>query len=157
MPRPKAKPGAIRSKMVFVRLREEEEAGLKQFAAALGQPPSRIMRRLIREALTGGPDYFDDGVLDLRRMHRELAAIGRNLNQLSRVANQGGAVGGEEVRRVINAGLVQTEAVKELYRRAVWAAAKRAVLPLYEEAGVSLPPREAGPAQVRPSTGKAKS
>ena len=143
MGRPKSKPGAIRSKMVFVRLREEEEAGLKKLAADLGQTPSRIIRRLIREALTGGPDYFDDGVLDLRRLHRELAAIGRNLNQLSRVANQGGAVGGEDVRRVITAGLVQTEAVKELYRRAVWAAAKRAVLPLYEEAGVSLPPRSA--------------
>ena len=157
MGRPKAKPGAIRSKMVCVRLRAEEEAGLKKLAADLGQPPSRIMRRLIREALTGGPDYFDDGVLDLRRMHRELAAIGRNLNQLSRAANQGGAVGGEDVRRVINAGIVQMEAVKELYRQAVRAAAKRAVLPLYEEAGVSWPPREAGPAQARPSTGKAKS
>ena len=136
MPRPKSKAGAVRSKIAFVRLRADEEAGLKKLAADLGQTPSRIMRRLIREALTGAPDYFDDGVLDLRRMHRELAAIGRNLNQLSRVANQGGAVGGEEVRRVINAGLVQTEAVKELYRRAVWVAAKRAVLPLYEEAGV---------------------
>ena len=134
MGRPKAKPGAIRSKTVCVRLRAEEEAGLKKLAADLGQPPSRIIRRLIREALTGGPDYFDDGVLDLRRMHRELAAIGRNLNQLSRVANQGGAVGGEDVRRVINAGIVQMEAVKELYRRAVRAAVKRAVLPLRQEA-----------------------
>ncbi|MCY4560538.1 MAG: plasmid mobilization relaxosome protein MobC [Chloroflexi bacterium] len=137
MPRPKAKPGAVRSKMAFVRLRADEEAGLKKLAADLGQPPSRIIRRLIREALTGGPDYFDDGVLDLRRLHRELAAIGRNLNQLSRVANQGGAVGGEDVRRVINAGIVQMEAVKELYRQAVRAAAKRAVFPLYEAAGVS--------------------
>ena len=42
---------------------------------------------------------------------------------------------------MINAGIVQMEAVKELYRQAVRAAAKRAVLPLYEEAGVSLPPR----------------
>jgi len=97
MPRPKAKPGAI------------------------------------REALTGGPDYFDDGLLDLRRLHRELGAIGRNLNQLSRVANQGGAVSGEDVRRVITAGLVQTEAVKELYRRAVRATVERAVLPLRQE------------------------
>ena len=55
------------------------------------------------------------GVLDLRRMHRELASIGRNLNQLSRAANQGAAVSGEDVRRVINAGIVQMEAVKGLY------------------------------------------
>ena len=144
MPRPTSKPAATRSRMAFVRLREEEDAALKKLAADLGQTPSRLLRRLIREALTGGPDYFDDGAIDLLRMHRELAAIGRNLNQLSRTANQGGAVGGDDVRRVINAGIVQMEAVKELYLRAVRATVTRAVLPLYEEAGVTWPPGEAG-------------
>jgi len=91
MPRLKSKPGAIRSKTVCVRLRAEEEAGLKKLAADLGQAPSRIMRRLIREALTGGPDYFDDGVLDLRRMHRELAVIGRNLHRSGLIRRKTGA------------------------------------------------------------------
>lgn len=136
MGRPKSKPAAARSRVAFVRLREEEDAGLKELAATLGQPPSRIIRRLIREALTGGPDYFDDGLLELSRMRGELAAIGRNLNQLSRAANQGGVVRGEDVRRVINAGLVQMEAVKELYREAVRATVERAVFPLSEAAGV---------------------
>ncbi len=149
MPIPQSKPPKVRSKMAFVRLREDEWAGLKQLAEHLGQTPSRLLRRLIREAVTGGPDYFDDGVLDLRRMHRELASIGRNLNQLSRAANQGAAVGGDDVRRVINAGIVQMEAVKELYRRAVTATVTRAVLPLYEEAGVTWPPGEAGQVPAR--------
>ena len=149
MGRPKSKPAATRSRVAFVRLREEEDAGLKELAATLGQPPSRIIRRLIREALTGGPDYFDDGVIDLLRMHRELAAIGRNLNQLSRAANQGAVVGGDDVRRVINAGIVQMEAVKELYLRAVRATVQRAVLPLYEEAGLTLTQGEAGKDQER--------
>ena len=149
MGRPKSKPAATRSRVAFVRLREEEDAGLKELAATLGQPPSRIIRRLIREALTGGPDYFDDGVIDLLRMHRELAAIGRNLNQLSRAANQGAVVGGDDVRRVINAGIVQMEAVKELYLRAVRATVQRAVLPLYEEAGLTLTQGEAGKEQER--------
>ncbi len=143
MGRPHSKPREVRSKMAFVRLREEEWAGLKQLAENLGEIPSRIIRRLIREAVTGGPDYFDDGVLDLRRMARELNSIGSNLNQLSRTANQGGTVSGEDVRRVINAGIVQMEAVKGLYLRAVRATVNRAVLPLYEEAGVSLPQGEA--------------
>lgn len=94
MGRPKSKAPAVRSRVVFARLREAEEAGLKHLAARLGQTPSRIIRRLIREAITGGPDYFDDGLLELGRMHRELAAIGSNLNQLARAANRGAVVGG---------------------------------------------------------------
>ena len=142
------------SRMVHVRLHLKEAEGLKQRAEDLGQTPSRLIRRLIREALNGGPDYFDDGVLDLRRMHRELASIGRNLNQLSRAANQGAVVGGDDVRRVINAGLVQMEAVKGLYLRAVRATVKRAVLPLYEEAGLTLPQGEAGKDQAESGQGK---
>lgn len=147
MARPKSKPPEVRSRMVHVRLREDEWAGFQQLAENLDQAPSRILRRLIREALTGGPDYFDDGLLELRRMHRELAAIGRNLNQLARAANQGEAVGGEDVRRVINAGLVQMEAVKGLYDRALETIVKRAVGPLYQEAKLSRRGR-AGPSEI---------
>ena len=113
------------------------------------QPPSRILRRLLREALTGGPDYFKDELVDLRRMCRELSAIGRNLNQLVRTANQGGAVDGADVRRVINAGLMQMEAVKELYGRAVRATVKRAVLPLSEVAGLPVTRGVGGQGQER--------
>ena len=154
MGRPKSKPQAVRSKMAFARLRDEEWAGLKQLAENLGETPSRIIRRLVREALNGGPDYFDDGVLDLRRMYRELNSIGSNLNQLSRAANRGAVVSGDDVRRVINAGLVQMEAVKGLYGRAVQAALTRAVKPLYEAGGKDQ--RDGGrlnenPAAIKPA------
>ena len=135
MGRPKSNPPELHSKMAGVRLRDQEWAGLTQLAENLGETPSRIIRRLVREAITGGPDYFDDGLLDLRRMSRALNSIGSNLNQLSRAANRGQVVGGDDVRRVINAGLVQMEAVKGLYERAVKAAIRRAVQPLYETAG----------------------
>ena len=127
MPRPKSKPSEVRSRVVGLRLREQEWAGLKTLAAQLDQPPSRLLRRLLREALTGGPDYFTDELRELHRMRVELSAIGRNLNQLARAANQGEALAGEDVRRVINAGLVQTAAVEELYVRGVEAARRRAV------------------------------
>ena len=120
------------SGVVRVRLRPEEAAGLKQFAANLGQSPSRIIRRLIREAINGGPDYFKDELVDLRGATRELAAIGRNLNQLSHAANRGEAVSGPTVRRVVNAALVQTEAVKALYVQALETVAERAVGPFQE-------------------------
>ena len=139
MSRPKLKPSGVRSKMAFVRLREEESEGLKKMAENLGETPSRIIRRLVREALNGGPDYFDDGVIDLRNMHRELNAIGRNLNQLTRAVNQGQVLNGDDVRGVINAAVVQMEAVKALYGRAVKTTVKRMVWPLYQASGLPLP------------------
>lgn len=134
MGRPKASPQQRRSRMVHVRLREEEWAAFQRFATVIDQKPSRILRRLLREAITAGPDYFDDGLLELRRMRNELAAIGRNLNQLVRTANQGAAVDGDERRRVINAVAVQVEAVKGLYRRAELDGVGRAVGALPEDA-----------------------
>lgn len=134
MGRPKANPQQRRSRMVHVRVREEEWAAFQRFATLIDQKPSRILRRLLREAITAGPDYFDDGLLELRRMRNELAAIGRNLNQLVRTAHQGAAVDGAERRRVINAVAVQVEAVKGLYRRAELDGVGRAVGALPEDA-----------------------
>ena len=119
----------VRSSSVRVRLREQERAAFQQFAAQVGQTPSRIIRRLIREALTAGPDYFDDGLLELRQMRNELGRVGGNLNQLVRTANQGQAIEGAAVRRVLNAVSVQVEAVKALYRRAELDGVGRAVVP----------------------------
>ena len=48
----------------------------------------------------------------------------------------------------MNAGQVQIEAVKGLYFRAVEATVQRAVLPLYQEAGLPLPQGEAGKEQA---------
>ena len=87
-------------------------------------------------------------------MYRELNSIGSNLNQLSRAANRGGTVSGEDVRRVINAGIVQMEAVKGLYKRAVKAAVDRAMMPLYETAGWTLTQRESGKDPAENEQGK---
>ena len=148
MGRPKLQPSGVRSRAGAVRFREEEWDGLKKMAENLGETPSRIMRRLVREALNGGPDYFDDGVIDLRRMHRELASIGRNLNQMTKAVNRGQVVNGEEMRAVINAAVVQMEAVKGLYSQAVKATVKRAVVPLYQASGLPLPQTETGKEQT---------
>lgn len=129
MPRPKDASPKVRSQAVRVRLREEERAAFQQFAAQVGQTPSRIIRRLIREAITAGPDYFDDGLSELRQMRRALDRVGGNLNQLARAANAGATVEGDEVRRVLNAVRVQVEAVKELYRKAALAGMGRVMVP----------------------------
>ena len=66
--------------MVRVRLRPAEDLAFKQLATVLHQPPGRVRRRLVREAIMGDPDFFADGINELRAAHRELAAVGRNLN-----------------------------------------------------------------------------
>ena len=147
MSRPKSKPREVRSRVAGVRFREEEWAGLVQLAENLGETPTRIIRHAVREALNGGPDYFQEGLIDLRRMHRELASIGRNLNQMTKAVNRGQVVNGEEMRGVINAAVVQMEAVKALYFRAVKTTGKRMVWPLYQAAGLPLPQAEAGKEQ----------
>ena len=154
MARPRKRPNLAYSRMLHVRLYPKEEAGVRQLAENLGETPSRLIRRLIREALTGGPDYFEDGLVDLRRMQRELASIGRNLNQLTRAANRGQVLNGDDVRRVINAGRVQTAAVEELYFRLVAATVKRAVVPLYEAAGLPSPQGAAGKDQAAEGRGE---
>ena len=53
--------------MAHVRLWTEEKEGLAQLAETLGETPSRVIRRLIREAINGGPDYFEDGEGEIRK------------------------------------------------------------------------------------------
>ena len=132
-------PSPARSRVRHIRLRLEEDTALQQLARTLHQTPSRVLRRLLREAVTGGPDFFDEGVIDLRMLHRQVAAIGRNLNQLVRAANRGEVLAGEDVRRVLNATRVQLAAVQEIYSTAVRAAVQRTVVPLCEEAGLPSP------------------
>ena len=140
--RRKKPPGTTYRGKLWCRVRLDEHEAFKQLAQHLGQKPGRLLRRLVRQAITGGPDFFADGVLEIRTMHRQLAGIGRNLNQLARAANRGDVVSGDDVRRVVNAGIVQMEAAKELYLKAVRGTVRRAVLPLYAEAGFDLPSDE---------------
>lgn len=139
MGRPRGRPSAAYSEVGRVRLRQEESTGLKALAQALGLTPSRIIRCLIREAITGGPDFFNNGEVELRTMRQHLTAIGRNLNQLTRAVHRGEAVEIAELRRVINAARIQVSAVEELHMRTIEVAAKRAWGPLYREVGL-IPP-----------------
>ena len=153
MGRPKSKPHEVRSRVAGIRLREEEWGGLAQLAETLGETPSRIIRRLIREAINGGPDYFEDGAGEIRRMRYELTRIGRNLNQFARAVNRGERVMSADLRRAFNACTVQLEAVRLAYSHAVEAAAARAWRPLYRDGGGAWPFGE----QTEPPDGPVRS
>ena len=139
MGRPKLRNTQAYSQMYTLRLRPAESSGLKTLGAALQLPPSRIIRRLIREAITGGPDYFKDGVQELRMLHVHLAAVGRNLNQLVRAANRGEPLLNEDVQRVVDVLRLQVAGLEDRYFKAVRAAAKRTWEPLYQAAGLPSP------------------
>ena len=152
MPRPKNRPDEGPSRSVHVRLHPQELAGLTALGRALQLPPSRIHRRLIREAINGGPDYFDDGVHELRLTHVHLAAVGRNLNQLVKAVNRGDLVLSEDLYRVIDVLRLQVAGMREQYLHAVSAAAWRAWQPLYQEAGLPSPfDQDEGAAPARPA------
>ena len=139
MARPKPQPKRARTGMAHVRLWTEEKEGLAQLAETLGETPSRVLRRLIREAINGGPDYFEDGAGEIRRIRYELTRIGRNLNQFARAVNRGERVMSADLRRAFNACTVQMEAVRLVYSHAVKAAAARAWRPLYRDGGGAWP------------------
>ncbi len=110
-----------------VRIHSDERVALGKLAESLDEKPSRIVRRLIREAITEGPDFFDDGVDELRAAHRQLAAIGRNINQLARSANQGEKIMPVQLKRNLAAAKQQVERVADIYRDAVERARQRTV------------------------------
>lgn len=123
----------IYSESLRVRVGAEERKALQEFAATLGERPSRILRRLIREAITGGPDYFKDELADVARLSRELAAIGRNLNQLAKAANRGEWVDAAEVTRVAFATRVVTAAVQARFDQAIKSVEQRTTTALAAE------------------------
>ena len=151
MGRPKKRADEGPSKSVHVRLHPQEIAGLQALGQALKLPPSRIHRRLIREAINGGPDYFADGVQELRMLHVHLAAVGRNLNQLVRAANRGEPILNADVQRVVDVLRLQVTAIEDKYLKALGSAGWRAVRPLYDEAGLPSPFDHAEAAGDRPA------
>lgn len=132
-------PGAAYSRSRNIRLRIEEDDALKQMAEATGQTPSQVLRQLLRIAATGAPDFVGEEKIDLRMNARQLAAIGRNLNQLVRAINRGEQVAPDDLRRVLNATRVQFTVVHQTYLTAVRAAVRRIIVPLCEEAGLRSP------------------
>jgi len=83
-----------RSGRVYVRLRRDDEQLLQARAAARGMRPATYVSALTRAHLRRLAPLPKDELLALRQSIAELAAIGRNLNQIARAANDGGRLPG---------------------------------------------------------------
>ena len=79
---------------LYVRLRQEERVLLHERAAARGMASATYVSVLVRSHLRSLALLPKDELIALKRAVSELGAVGRNLNQIARAANQGARVGG---------------------------------------------------------------
>jgi hypothetical protein len=97
--RPKAQ--NPKSFSVKVRLNEDEKTAFDELAKSLNVRPSHLHRRLIREAITGQANYFNDELCELIAVKNQMAAIGRNLNQLVRLAHLGNKISSPDALSIV--------------------------------------------------------
>lgn len=89
---------------LYVRLRPEDRLLLHERAAARGMASATYVSVLVRSHLRSLAPLPKDELIALKRAVSELGAVGRNLNQLARAANQGArgaSIGHDEFRAVL--------------------------------------------------------
>jgi hypothetical protein len=87
-----------------IRLRAEDQLLLQERAAARQMAAATYAAVLVRAHLRSLPPLPRHELLELKRSVAELGAIGRNINQIARLANQGGraaVLGRDDLRSII--------------------------------------------------------
>ena len=111
-----------RDAKISVRLRAEDQLLLRERAAARGMPTATYVSVLVRAHLRNLTPMPASELQALKQTIAELTAVGRNLNQLARAANQGLRIGSapndfssmlkicealrDDVKALLNANLV---------------------------------------------------
>src|ERR1022692_4242007 len=83
-----------RGTRIYVRLRPEDHLLLRERATARGMASATYASLLLRAHLRNLAPLPKDELTALMRLMTELRIVGRNLNQIARIANQGGRVNG---------------------------------------------------------------
>ena len=104
--------GGIRQARLTVRLQASDHVLLRDRAEARAMPAATYVSVLVRAHLRSLTPWPKDELLALKRSIAELAAIGRNINQIVKVANEGGGFPGS-VREEFRAMLKICEALRE--------------------------------------------
>jgi len=97
---------------VYVRLRHDDRLLLDARSEARGMRPATYVAVLTRSHLRRLAPLPKDELLALRRSIGELAAIGRNINQIAKAANDGGRLPGS-AREEFRAMLKVCEALRD--------------------------------------------
>jgi hypothetical protein len=103
---------AGRYKPVYVRFTDDDRLLLEARAAVRGMRPATYVSVLTRAHLRALTPLPRDELLALKRSIGELASIGRNINQIAKLANEGGRLPGS-VREEFRAMLKICEALRE--------------------------------------------
>lgn len=88
------RPTPDRTTRLMIRLRPDDRLLLRERAAARGMAPATYVAVLTRAHLRSLAPLPREELLALKRSVAELGGFGRNLNQIARAANVGGAVAG---------------------------------------------------------------
>ena len=92
LPSPPAR--VSRESRLYVRLRSEDHWLLRERATGRGIAPATYVSMLVRVHLRGVAPIPDRELAELKSSVVALGSIGRNLNQIAKVANQTGKVAG---------------------------------------------------------------
>lgn len=106
-----------RNARVFVRLRPEDHVLLRERAAGRGMAAATYASIVLRTHLRSVARIPDREFAELKRAVAELGAIGRNLNQIARVANETRRVSGpstQDLQAVLRACTALRDRVKDL-------------------------------------------
>jgi flagellar biosynthesis regulator FlaF len=108
-----------RNARLFVRLRPDDHVLLRERAATRGMAAATYASIVLRTHLRGVARIPDREFAELKRSVAELRAIGRNLNQIARVANATGQVTApnrQDLQALLRACSALRDHVKELVR-----------------------------------------
>src|SRR4030095_259215 len=83
-----------RESRLTIRLRPDDRLLLRERAVARGMAPATYVSVLTRAHLRTGAPLPKEELASLKRSVAELGAIGRNVNQIARVANETGRITG---------------------------------------------------------------
>jgi hypothetical protein len=109
----------VRGARLYIRLRPEDRLLLRARAEARGMAGATYVSVLVRAHLRSLPPLPKDELVALKRSVAELGLIGRNLNQIARVANQSGRVvgpGTDDLRAILKVCGALRDHVKKLIK-----------------------------------------
>ena len=78
----------VKERRLGFRLTSAEQTELKNRAATRGMKPAQYIRHMFRAHITKSPHFYDDDLTELREANRQLAAIGKNINQIVKALNK---------------------------------------------------------------------
>lgn len=115
-----------RASRLYLRVRREDRLLLHERATARGMPAATYLSVLLRSHLRALTPLPKDELAALKRVVGELGAVGRNLNQIARAANQGTRVpdpSRDEFRAILKICEALRDHTKELIKvnTASWA------------------------------------